>query len=484
MTRRVARALAGLLFPGALVAQGIRISGATTIQLVQLRPLVIDSVPASLVPGTGEVRTNAEGVPAICPTSSSICQFEASGNRISVAPVLQELTIAGWGLGEGLSFHSDLRARAQIGSGGFVYPRTNDHFDFVDLYAQLDRDTWSGRVGRQWISNGLGMYAFDGVDGLVRHDALSVEGWTGRALVAGLEEPFTSGFLAAADNLPPQQEGYAFGARARFRPDALNGASLTYQRVLVADRSGLYSERAAFDGSSRQFGVGMDLGLVYDFATGDWNEARLRFETGGAQRTIRYSVEARHSRPYFDLWTIWGAFSPVGFDEGRASVDWRPTNSAFSYSVHGAYRTYAPTNTATGISLFTNGWRAGADVNWRGTANTSASASYDVDVGTGASATDARAGLRWTPNADVSLGADAMVNQTIYEFRVGTGRIYGLAADAAVPLKPDVHFVAALGVYQHVLTNGAPGPDWSQHRGSIRIEWMLGPDPGMGGKVP
>lgn len=468
--------------PAAAFAQGIRISGVTTMQLVELRPLMIDSLPSSQVPGTGEIRTSADGVPAICPTGSPFCQFERSGNRFSVAPVLQDLTIAGWGLSEGLSFHSDLRARTQIGgSGDFVFPRTNDHFDVVDAYAQLDRSDWSARVGRQWVTGGLGAYGFDGGDGIWRHNAFTTEGWAGRALVGGLAEPYTTGLLAAVDNLPPQQDGYVFGARARYRPDALTAATLTYQRILVGDRSGLYSERAAFDASSRQFGAAIDLGAAYDFATAGWNEARLRVGTGG-ERTLGYSVEARHSRPYFELWTIWGAFSPVGFDEGRATIDWRPQSSAFSYSLHGGYRKYGETN--AGISLVTNGWRVGADVNWRGTGRTSASGSYDVDVGTGASSTDARAGMRWAPSADVSFGADATITQTIYEFRVGTGRIYGLAGDAAFPLKPDVRLVADLGVYQHSLTNGAAGPDWTQRRASIRLEWMLGGDPGTGAKLP
>jgi hypothetical protein len=468
--------------PAAAFAQGIRISGVTTMQLVELRPLMIDSLPSSQVSGTGEIRTSADGVPAICPTGSPFCQFERSGNRFSVAPVLQDLTIAGWGLAEGLSFHSDLRARTQIGgSGDFVFPRTNDHFDVVDAYAQLDRSDWSARVGRQWVTGGLGAYGFDGGDGIWRHNAFTTEGWAGRALVGGLAEPYTTGLLAAVDNLPPQQDGYVFGARARYRPDALTAATLTYQRILVGDRSGLYSERASFDASSRQFGAAIDLGLAYDFATVGWNEARLRIGTGG-ERALGYSVEARHSRPYFELWTIWGAFSPVGFDEGRATVDWRPQASAFSYSLHGGYRKYGETD--AGLSLVTNGWRVGADVNWRGTGRTSASGSYDVDVGTGASSTDARAGLRWAPSADVSLGADATITQTIYEFRVGTGRIYGLAGDAAFPLKPDVRLVADLGVYQHSLTNGAAGPDWTQRRASIRLEWMLGGDPGTGAKLP
>ena len=469
-----------LLAPSILDAQGLRLSGVTTMELIDLRPLVIDSLPASSVPGTGEWRTTAGGVPAICPETSTFCQYERSASRATATPLLQDLTIAGWGWVEGLSFHSDLRARTQLGGGTsrFVFPRTDDHFDVIDAYAQLSRAWWQARLGRQWVTSGLGAYDFDGGDALLRRDAFSIEGWAGRALVEGLAEPYTTAQLAAVDNLPPQQQGYIFGARARYRPDALMAASLTYQRILIADRSGLYSERAALDASARQFGAALDLGLTYDFAAGDWNDARLRLGTGGTG-TLGASAEVWHSRPYFELWTIWGAFAPVGFDEGRATVDWRPAAIPFSFAARGAYRKYAPTN--AGISLRTNGWRAGGDIIWRGWSTLSASGSYDVDIGSGAADTDVRVDLRWMPSSLLTLGTEGVVTQNIYEFRIGTGRIYGVSADVSYLVRPDVQIAATAGVYQHTLTNGAPGPDWSQRRATVRLEWMLGRDPGMGG---
>lgn len=475
--RRLA-ALALMLAPAMAGAQGLRISGVTSIQLVDLRPLVIDSVPASSVPGTGESRTMNDGVPATCPTTSTFCQFERSASRVSATPLLQDLTIAGWGWIEGLSFQADFRARTQMsGNSNFVFPRYDDHFDVIDAYAQLSRAAWQARLGRQWTTSGLGAYDFDGMEALLRRDQLSIEGWAGRALVEGLAEPYTTAQLAAVDNLPPQQDGYVFGARARYRTDALTAASLTYQRILIADRSGLYSERAALDASTRRLGAALDLGLTYDLATGDWNEARLRVGTGGIG-TIGGSAEVRHSRPYFELWTIWGAFSPVGFDEGRATVDWRPRALPFAFALRGAYRKYAETN--AGISLRTNGWRAGGDVIWHGERALSAAGSYDVDIGSGAANTDVRANVRWMPSSALSLGSEAIVAQNIYEFRIGTGRIYGLSVDGSVLVTPDVQLALSAGVYQHHLINGAPGPDWSQRRASLRLEWMLGRDPGMG----
>lgn len=476
-------ALVAAFVPTALGAQGLRISGVTTMQLIDLRPLAIDSLPASSVPGTGESRTTAAGVPAICPQTSTFCQYERSSSRVSATPLLQDVTVAGWGWMEGLSFQADLRARTQLGGNGastFVFPRTNDHFDVVDAYAQLSRAAWQARIGRQWATSGLGAYDFDGGELQLRRDRFSVEGWAGRALVEGLAEPYTTAQLAAVDNLPPQQQGYLFGARARYRPDALMAASLTYQRILISDRSGLYSERAALDASARRFGAALDLGLTYDLATGDWNEARLRVGTGGT-RSLVASAEVRLSRPYFELWTIWGAFAPVGFDEGRATVGWNPSAIPLSFAVRGAYRKYAETN--AGMSLRTNGWRAGGDVIWRGERSFSASGSYDVDIGSGAANTDVRVDTRWIPTSRLSLGVEGSVTQNIYEFRVGTGRIYGLSADASLGLRSDLQVAAAAGLYRHTLTNGAPGPDWSQRRATIRLEWMVGRDPGLGGTV-
>lgn len=466
--------------PAVVAAQGVRLSGVTTVQLVELRQLVRDSLPESSVSGTGEWRNTTDGVPAICPVTGSFCYFESSGRRLNAAPVLQDLTLAGWGWKEGLSVHADFRARTQLGgSDRLRYPREADHFNVLDAYAELDRAAWRGRLGRQWVTGGLGAYAFDGADALWRRGRYTVEGWGGRALIGGLNEPYTSAQLSAVDNLPPQEGGYIFGARARYRPDALTAAALTYQRVLVADRSGLYSERAALDASTRKFGAAFELGLTYDFAFQDWNEARLRMSTGAA-RTIGYSVEARHSRPYFELWTIWGAFAPVAFDEARTTMDWRPRGSSFTLSMRGAYRDYGETNTANAfLALRTNGWRAGGDVWWRGGAAYSAYGSYDVDIGSGAASTDVRGGVKWAASSDLSAGVDAMVTQNIYEFRVGTGRIYGVALNGAVRLKPDILLVGDAGLYQHTLTNGAPGPDWTQRRASLRFEWTLGRDPGM-----
>jgi hypothetical protein len=449
--RRIARRhivfVAGLLAAaGTLQGQGIRLSGVTSAQWVELRPLLIDSVGA-----------------------------ERSGARINSAPFLQDLTLTAWGFAEGLSFHSNVRARTQLGSDELVYPGWNDHFDVLDAYAQLDRSKVRARLGRQWITGGLGVYDFDGGDVLLRSSQMSFEAWGGRALAAGLFDTYLTADLAAAESRPPEQNGWVYGGRARFRPSSGHSAALMYQRVIAGDRSVLYSERAAFDGSLRKFGAQMDLALAYDFAADQWNDARIRVGTAGL-RTWGVSGEVRHSMPFFELWTIWGAFSPVGYDEARATVDWRPSGSRISASAHGGYRKYA--DAAADLSLRSNGWRAGADVNWLGGGAFSALASYDIDIGFGASRSDGRLRLAWRKSDRLSLGFDGSALQNIYEFQIGTGRVYGAAFDGNVQILDDVRLALDAGVYRHVGSNGAVGPDWTQRRASIRLEWTLGRDPG------
>lgn len=473
--------LAALLatVPFAVGAQGIRVSGVTHVQMIELRPFTTDSVPAATVSGTGEWRVGPNGVPAFCPATGSHCQYTGAGQRLSVAPVLQDITVAGWGWVEGLSFHADLRARTQMtGGSDFTFPRADDHFDVVDAYAELEREalrgSMRGRLGRQWVASGLGNYNFDGANVVYRRDALYAEGWGGRALLGGLNDTYTSHLLSAIENLPPWQDGYLFGARVRLRPNPLGSASVTYQRVILADRTGLFSERVALDATAHRYGAFTQASLTYDLAAGVWNDARLKIGTAAAG-AFGGSVEARRYRPYFDLWTIWGAFAPVGYNEGRAIVDWRP-HADVTVSAHGAFRRYGDTD--AGFELRTDGWRAGGDAIWTPANDLFATASYEIDIGSGAANTDGRVGVSWIRSDGTTLGADASVTQNIYEFRVGTGRIYGAMLRGVFPVRSDARVALDVGLYQHVKTNGAAGPDWTQRRASARFEWTVGRDPG------
>jgi len=460
-----------------LPAQGVRVTGVTSVQSIDLRPLRYDSIAAGQVAGSGPARRGPGGELVQCPEGAAYCYFSTSGARQTTSPLLQDLSVAAWGLGEGISAHAHVRARAAIGHDD-LWPRLGDRFDALEVYVQAERSRGRLRLGRLWATNGLGAYNFDGGAILLRRGAQSLEVYGGRALVQGLSESYTSGELGAVDDLPPEDNGALVGARWRARPNDASAMSVVYQRVILADRSSLVSDRVAGDATTRWRELTLDAGVAYDLAGATLNEARARLSRRVLGAT-EVSLEGRRHRPFFELWTIWGAFAPVGFDEARSDLAWRAPGDRLHLTVAGAYRRYATTGTGVGfLPLRSDGWRAGLDATWTPTEQVAVSANYGVDIGVGASRSDATAGGRWLPNRRVSFGGQLTAFQSIYEFRVGTGRVLGAAVDGSMVLTPDLRVAMDVGVYRHRLTNDAPGTNWSQRRAAIRLVWGMGGDAG------
>ncbi len=465
-------------------AQSVRVTGVTTVQSVGVRPLVDDSVPIGEATGTGPYRQLADGRLVRCVEGETYCRFRRSGSAVRALPVVQDVEVAGWGLGEGVSVHAHLRGRESLGGSEFLWPRAADHFDALEAYLQLDRDRLRLRLGRQWTANGLGLYNFDGASLLVRRGTVNVEGLGGISLVEGLNESHTGGLLGSVDDLPPEDRAYLMGMRATARLGSRTALAGMYQRVLRTDRAGLYSERVALDGSTRALGITFDGAWAFDLVAGNVNEARLR-ASRELSRQWSATLEARRHRPFFESWTIWGAFSPVGFDEARATVGWHDRATRLSLDASGGWRRYDETNAGLESNpLRTDGWRAGTGIEWTPAGRWMAHADYDIDIGFGASRSDASAGVRFTPHERLSLGATLSALQNIYEFRVGTGRIVGLGVDAAWRVARDARVVVDGALYRNSLTNNATGTDWSQRRLAVRFEWTLGRDPGEDASRP
>ena len=236
----------------------------------------------------------------------------------------------------------------------------------------------------------------------------------------------------------------------------------------------MYSERASLTASTRRQGVALDLTATYDFATGDWNEARLRASTDGHRHRGILGGGAPFAavlRALDDLGRVRARRIQRGAHDGRlASARPAVQRRAFISPI-------ASTTPRTPGSRFgrTGGARAATPAG-SATAAWSAYGSYDIDLGNGASATDGRAGMRWTASKNLLIGFEGSVTQTIYEYRIGTGRVYGAALNGAAQLAPDVRVVVDGGIYRQMLTNGAAGPDWSQRR-------ILGP-PRVDGRQP
>jgi hypothetical protein len=471
-------ALGGALVPALAASQAVRVHGVTVLQGVDMRPWVEDSVPIGQATGAGPYRSLSDGRVVRCIDGEAFCRFRRSGERVIATPLTQDLRAAAWGFGRGVSLHAHVRARGALGNDDFLWPRARDEFDAIEAYLQLERETLRMRLGRQWASNGLGLYNYDGAALTLRRGYSQIEGFGGLSLVAGLNETHTGPILGAIDDLPPEERGYLVGVRGTTRMGSRAAFGATYQRVIMANRAGLYSERVAGDASFRALGTALEAGYIYDFVAGTANDARVRVARSFPQR-VAASLTARRHRPFFESWTIWGAFTPVAFDEAYATLGWSDREDRLTLSARGGWRSYDETDAGlASIPLRTDGWRAGGGIEWNAAEAWLVYGDYDVDIGFGAARSDATLGGRWTPNERTFVGGALSLLENIYEFKVGTGRVLGVRVEGGTRIAREVRVVVDGGWYAHRLTSSAPTTDWSQRRFSARLEWTVGRDPG------
>jgi hypothetical protein len=477
--RHVLAMVAVLITSHAALAQGVRITGFSSLEYYELMPVAEDSVPVSQTIGSGTTRDSPVGTVS-CPAVSGSCYYFKSLSRAHTLPLVQDIEASGWGLGTGISAYVHIRARGSLGGVDDLYPRENDHFDALAAYLELNRGPVVARAGRQWLTSQLGLNNFDGASVDLRlGDRFSILGYGGWSLIEGLSEPPTSAALAAADFLPPDSRGLLVGTKVGFRSSSGAALSAEYQREIRTDRAGLYSERVALDGSARIGAARLDGEVQADLATGALNELSLR-ASHKLPWALTGTVQARHYTPFFPLWTIWGVFSPVGYNEARGEARWNSSEQTISVSADASYRRYEDTHTGLAfLPLRDDGWHIGSTASWRPRAAWLVSGSYGRDIGFGASQSNGSAGVRWTPSEREYVGVTGTAFQSIYEFSVGSGTVTGVIADAGYRLTSDLRLAGDLAVYQHIGKDMPRVVNWSQRRASLRLEWALGTDPGM-----
>ena len=460
-------------------AQGIIVKGATTMRYLELRPYVDDSVLFdAALPGSVDYRQLPDGRVVRCISGDRYCRFKTAGRVANAVPMMQDVQITAWGLGRGISVHSDLRVRYAMGSQPALWPRAQDSFDALTAYVEWDRPRVTVRGGRQYAVSGLGVYNFDGGTVVTRPSRwITLEGFGGFSLAQALNESVTTSEIATVDELPPDRNAYVVGGQVRIRADERGAFNALYQRDVRTNRSALYSERIALDGMFQLKHVAVEGAYTHDLSSDVINEMRVRVRYPALRQT-ELSVEARRFRPFFELWTIWGAFAPVGFDETRVQAAWHNAEHTISFDLHGARRAWQDTDAGLDFQpLRSEGWRVGGGALWRPTPSIYTNVEYSADVGFGASRSEGDIGVHFD-RGRVFVGATASAFQSIYEFRVGTARVYGFGADLGVRINPDVRLVGEATVYKQSAMNGAPSGDWNQRRATARFEWVLGADPG------
>jgi hypothetical protein len=436
-----------------LAAQSVRLHGTTTTQYVQLRPIQYDSTADS---GLGAYRS--------LPVSYA-------------APFTQDLELSAWGLGlPGLRAYALLRGRAALGSA-LIWPRSGTHFDALYAYLELERPRYLLRGGRQQRASGLGWYAFDGLTAAWRPlAALRVEGYGGRGLARASLDAANSPAITSLDPLRPDHGTVLLGGSVWAAPSARSTVTAIYQRELLADRSGLVSERAAFDA---RLGLGDRLVLSgsadADVARQQWGKARIS-ATVMVARGSSIEVEAFQYRPTLDLSTIWGVFTPESHS-GWATTATVAATRELSLSGTFTYRHWQPLSSGSPFLVDVGDDQkeltAGAHFS---RASYTLDGAYHLQLGFGGDQSGGDLRASYAPEGTWRAGLQATAFQQTDMFRVGGGTVYGIGADVRTPMGRRMGLSAEIMRYFHRRLAGSTGIDWNQTRASVTFDWTIGAD--------
>ncbi len=474
-------ALVALLsLPAQVQAQGINGRARTYLSYIQIRDLVLDSVPAGDVAGEGVQRALSDGTPVSC--GEAYCQYYRSGSSAGVVPFLLDLELNLWTGITGLRAYTHLRAREPLGDRE-IWPRSDKEFEALAAYVEYRRSFYRIQAGRMWETTALGFYNYDGGSVALRLPGnLDVNVYGGLSLVRGINELHHSELISAVESLEPREDAYLGGIHARWRPHSSLAASFTYQRERTVRSEDLYSERVA--GSARVLvkRATVDVEVKYDLAAEVVNLARLKVAAPlGAG--FRGSGEIRKYVPFFQLWTIWGAFSPVGYKEARARIDWTSATGRFGGHAYGSYRQFGDTDAEapTGYEIRDNSWRTAVGGRYAIRDNLILDGEYRHDVGYGASRSGGDVSLQRFFSNDTYLAVRGTAFETFSEFRVGSGQVVGGGIQGSMPLGRTTIQAGAM-IYRHTENDRPSLLDLNQARLNLTLDIPIGKDPGLGGR--
>jgi len=466
-----------LAIPGPSSGQGFNGRARTYLSYLDLQETVLDSVPDSEVPGQGTERTLANGTRVTC--SDGFCRYFRSGSTLGIAPLIQDLELNFWTGVPGLRGYAHVRGRAPLGDDK-LWPRSDREVEAMAAWVEYGRSFYQIKAGRIWQTTALGFYNFDGGAAEFRlPHGLQLSAYGGLSLLRGLNQPHRSDLLSSVEPLGPQDDAYLLGIRGNWRPFPKLATSIVYQREESKGSDLLYSERIAGSARLLMGGTTLDVEVKYDLATEATNLFRVAV-SAPLWAGLRATGELRKYRPFFDLWTIWGVFSPVGFREAKGRLDWMaPAGRLVAYA-YGSYRDYEDTDVSKTASLLLQdeSWRLGGGARYAISDEMALNGEYRYDVGYGASRSGGDLSLRRTFGPKTYLAINGTAFESFSEFRVGSGQVLGGGLQGAMPLR-NANLQAGAMYYKHFQYDRPTALDFNQTRFHLNLEIPIGKDPGL-----
>jgi len=479
MTRRGTAALAGLMVLVAPAASGqdyvLRLDSRA--QTASYRGIRLDSIPAlSVVPGPSGGPSTPSGFAVTCVPGRAYCTFFRPGTARRGGPWVTSADLRAWGVGvQGLSLHVNSRVGMDLGSSD-VWPGTDPAVQLIEGYAEYASERMSGRLGRQVEESRLGYYGFDGARVTWRAPTgLRTLLYGGLGLARATAVPVTSAALNPLDNFQPRQRQWLLGAAVEWH-GWIADARADYVREVDRDTRNFVSERAALSATLRPApGLSLVGGAEYDFAYGWWGNADLSLRYG--RREGGAALGIRRYRPYFDLWTIWGAFSPVPYRAVNGSVWVMPTRR-LTLRASGERYDFDNAEASTPlVSEETRGWRWSAGLSSTLAKDVSVDGGYHFGFGPGASSQGGEVAVSWQPVPRLTVSAEGGHLVRPLEFREENPALtwYGLALDFRATERLRLSLAGTR--YDEDRRRGdASGLDWSQTRLRAGLSWLFGSD--------
>jgi hypothetical protein len=467
-------------------AQGYRLRLDTRAQGVAYRGVTLDSIPVTdtlSTPGSGP--TSPEGFAVLCRSGVAYCSFFRPGPWRNAGPLTSTADLTVWGLGRpGLSVHAAVRLGVEFGSAD-VWPGTNPAVQLLEGYAEYAATRTTTRLGRQVVASRLGTTGFDGA-GMVLRDArrgVEVQGYLGWGLARGVALPVTSPALNPLDDFQPRQRQLVAGAGAGWttRPVDLR---LDYLREVDPGTDHFVSERVGVGATLRPIPrVQLAGGADYDIAAGWWGSAEASLTY--TQSKVQASVGARRYRPHFDLWTIWGAFSPVPYHAAQASV---AVTAIRRLELRGRWEGYEFEEAETATPLFNakrGGWRWELGGTYHPLTGLTVDASYREEFGPGAGVAAVAGTITYEPTRHLTVVLLGSQATRPLEFRFNEAEVRVVGVDAQLEPSPRVRLGASADRYREIHRRPDAGAfDWNQWRLSARVVLLFGSSADLRGLPP
>jgi hypothetical protein len=387
-----------LAWPASGGAQQYRARIDVHAQSVSLRGLQQDSIAAALaVQGPGGGLESPDGHAVRC--SGPTCYFWRPGATLRGVPLTTSASVVVWGLGvEGLSLRGTGRLMADLGDD-LQWPGTEPSGQLIEGYLEYERTSLTARGGRQLVMSRLEPIGFDG--GWVRYRAerasLEFTGYGGWGLGQATAVSALSPALNPLDEWRPRDRQLVAGAEAAWSFRDLD-ARAEYRREVDQQNRYFVSERTALSLGASFAGLRATGGLDYNIAEGHLGNVDLGLSHMRPGYTV--SVGARRYRPYFSLWTLWGAFSPVPYHAVNASVQARPLGWLTLHARGERYRyDDAEISTALVPQLEDQGWRANTGATATLNERWTLAGTYGLEYGPGAAGRFADGVVSYAPNS-------------------------------------------------------------------------------------